>query len=438
MGATAEQPKVTFVPAAVDAKTTVVQEELTARILARGELEEAFRLSLEGGLNKYSGAALQMRAMLKMRRGDLDGAEELIDRSLRIASNYFGWKMAGDCAFLKSQFDRAEGYYRKALTLELTPEVVHDLAVAIVSQGRIEEALVHFREAIAIDPRPDFYHHLSIMSLLGGHHEEGWDLMKWRLQVPGVTGTFPNAEKYWNGEDVTGKVITVRTERGWGDAIQFSGYLPYLLARAKKVYVFCQRPLMTWFKHYFPKCIPWPHDAPPRLDFDYHVNIMCLPRLIKPKDYVRPPKREHKGTGVGFCWYGSPTHKADHLRTVPVERFGPISEVLGKKLLCLGYGRFDQKPDFVKYLVEESRDWLETCRIVEKRIRLIITVDTAIAHMGGFLGIPTWLLLPYVPDFRWGMTGEETQWYESVKLYRQPRLMDWDSVFERVKQDVAR
>lgn len=439
MDAQAAVTTANFRPAAVDAKTTSVQDELTSRILARGDVEEAFRLTLENGLSKYSSAALHMRAMLKMRRGDLDAAEELIDRALRIEPNAFAWKMAGDCAFLKSQFDKAEYYYRKTLEIDPnSPEATHDLAVAVVSQGRVEESLVNFRRCIELDQRPDFYHHLSIMTLLAGHLDEGWDLMKHRLNVPGVTGTFPNPEKYWEGQDITGKVITVRTEQGWGDGILFSGYLPYLLERAKKVYVFCQRPLMSWFAHYFkhPKLVVWPHDAPPRLDFDYHVNIMCLPRFIKMEDYARPQKTTTEAKGVGFCWYGSPTHKADHLRTVPVERFGPLSEVLGEKLLCLGYGRFDQKPDFVKYLVEESRDWLETSKIVRKRIGLIITVDTAIAHLGGFLGIETWLLLPMVPDFRWGMTGETTPWYESVKIYRQPKLMDWDSVFERVKQDL--
>ena len=427
---------VKFTPAGVNAKTTSVQDELTSRILARGDVEEAFRLTLENGLSKYSAAALHMRAMLRMRKGDMDAAEEMIDRSLRIEPTAFAWKMAGDCSFLKSQFDRAEHFYRKAIAMDPTsPEAVHDLAVAITSQGRVEESLVGFRKAIELDPRPDFKHHLSIMALLAGHDEEGWELMKYRLEVPGVTGTFPSPEKYWEGQDLTGKVITVRTEQGWGDGIMFASYLPWLLKRAKKVYVFCQRPLLTWFKHYYPECIPWPHDAPPRLDFDYHVNIMCLPRLVK-DGYARPAKRVRSGKGVGFCWYGSPTHKADHLRTVPVERFAPLAEALGEKLYCLGYGRFDQQPEFTKYIVENSRDWLETSKIVEKRIGLIITVDTAIAHLGGFLGIETWLLLPKVPDFRWGLTGETTPWYESVKIYRQEQVMNWDPVFERVKQDL--
>jgi ADP-heptose:LPS heptosyltransferase len=182
------------------------------------------------------------------------------------------------------------------------------------------------------------------------------------------------------------------------------------------------------------------------MDFDYHVNLMCFPRLCG-LDVPAPQAKKERGKGVGVCWFGSPTHKADKLRSVPIERFAPLAEAIDDTLLSLGWGFFwklennvavgDNKPDFVEYCLNERQDWLQTAEFV-KGLELVITVDTAIAHLAGFLGVECWLLLPYVPDFRWGMKGETTPWYHSMRLYRQPKLMDWDSVFERVRSDLEK
>jgi hypothetical protein len=183
--------------------------------------------------------------------------------------------------------------------------------------------------------------------------------------------------------------------------------------------------------------------VPVPMDFDYHVNIMCLPRLVG--DVEAPQPKKERGRGIGVCWYGSPTHKADHLRSVPVEMFGRFAEITDEKLFSLGYGYFwqlengvavgEKKPDFIEYCVADKHDWLETAKFVET-LDLVITVDTAIAHLAGFLGVETWLLLPYVPDFRWGMTGDTTKWYPSMKLYRCKAVLEWEPVFERAANDL--
>lgn len=406
-------------------------------VLAAGDVEQSLKICLENGCSPYTGTARQMLAMLRLRKGEFADAEKLVQEAIRLTPDAISYKIAGDAAFLQCKYEEAEKNYRK--TLELFPamhETWHDLGVAVVSQGRVDDSLTYFMKSVELQPeRADYHHHLSLMLLLGGQEEAGWDRMQWRLRVPGVCGTFPTPEKYWKGEPLAGKTLVVRTEQGWGDAFMFAGYLPGLARQAKRVYVFCQRALVSWFEHFHPEVVAWPNDAPPPLDYDYHVNIMCLPRLTPWETYTVPKQRTGRGDGIGVNWFGSPTHKADHLRTVPIERFEPIAEAAGQKLYCLGYGRFDAKPPFIEYLIDGCRDWLETSRIVAD-MDLIITVDTAIAHLGGVLGVETWLLLPYVPDFRWGMQGSRTKWYESARIYRQPKLFDWDSVFARVAEDV--
>lgn len=415
----------------------LIAAEQARQILSAGDVEQSLKVLLENGCSPFTGSAIQMRAMLALRKGDFKQADPLISQCVRMKPDPVSLKMAADSAFLQCRYEDAEKNYRKAI--ELRPEsheCWHDLGVAVVSQGRVDECLQYFQKAIDLQPtRADYHHHMSLMLCLGGQEEAGWDRMQWRLNVPGVTGTFPRPELYWKGEPLEGKTLVLRTEQGWGDTIMFASYLPWLAERAKKVYVYCQRPMLEWLRHFFPMAEAWPNDAPPPLDFDYHVNLMCLPRLCPPQAYRTPKRKELAGEGIGINWFGSPTHKADHLRTVPIERFAPVAEAAGQKLYCIGYGRFEQKPPYVEYLIDGCRDWLESSRIISN-LDLIITVDTATAHLGGFLGVETWLLLPYVPDFRWGMNGERTRWYESIKIYRQPKLFDWDSVFARVCQDL--
>lgn len=429
-------------------RETKLAESGVLQSLAAGDVDESFRLVLENGVSPFSVSAIQMRSMLKLRKGAWGEAEGMIATALSMREDAIGWKMRGDAHFLQNRFPEAEAAYRKALELKPdNPEILHDLGVSIVSQGRAEECLQYFKRAIDLAPqRADFHHHFAIMLLLAGQEKAGWDEMQWRLNVPGVCGSFPYPAKYWKGEDLAGKTIVVRAEQGWGDTIMFARYFPWFVEHAKKVYFFGQRAMCPLIEHYYPAVVVWPNDVPVPLDFDYHVNIMCLPRLIgdvpAPKAHSETGQR---GRGIGVCWFGSPTHKADHLRSVPIEMFGRFADIVDDKLYSLGYGYFwhlengvavgENKPDFIEYCITDKQDWYETARFVAT-LDLVITVDTAIAHLAGFLGVDTWLLLPFTPDFRWAGTGERTKWYPSMKLYRQTKLFEWEPVFERVADDL--
>ena len=422
----------------LDATNSItVSEPRIAQVLGAGDVETTLEQILEMGIHPWSQPALQMKAMMHMRKLRWKEAESILAQLMKMHPDHLAWKMKGDCAYLQCRYKEAEECYSQAISLNAAPEYVHDYGVALISQGDMERGIPQFRRACGMQPnRADFWHHLAIMLVLDGQLQEGWDLMKWRMKVPGVTSTFPRPEAYWEGQELTGKIITVRSEQGWGDTIQFARYIPELARRAKKVYFWCQRPMLEFLNAYYPMCETTPNDAPPPLDFDYHVNLMCFPRLMGLDDYRTPPTlKTGGGNGIGINWFGSPTHKADHLRTVPIERFAPIAEAAGQNLKCLGYGRFDNKPPYIDYYIDDCKDWKETADKV-KALDLVITVDTAIAHLAGFMGVECWLLLPKVCDFRWGMTGERTPWYESIRIYRQPDLFDWDSVFKRVENDL--
>lgn len=414
-------------------------ENRAAEILSAGQIEDALMQILEGGIEPLSPAARRMLAMCHMRAKRMDKARVIIDaENRRTPGEPFLLKMLGDWHFLVSDFPKAEYFYERALEkVPDHPDITHDRAVAIASQGRIEDALVGFRKSCTLNPeKADFKHHLAIMLVLAGHEAEGWPLMEARLGVPGVTGNFPRPEAYWKGEPLEGKTIVLRSEQGFGDTFMCLRYLkPIQDMKPAKIYAYCQPEMVTFVDEYCPGVISWQNKAPPPLDFDYHINLMSLPALFPDNRYTVPAVQP-TGDAIGVSWFGSPTHKADHLRTVPFERFLPLLDARSDlRWLCAQYGFFQQKPPKVEYFVERCRDWKESAQQFQKELRLLISVDTASAHLAGFLGIPCWLLLPYVPDFRWGMTGEQS-WYESVRVYRQTKLMEWGDVFERVMEDL--
>ena len=421
--------------------TVSISESRLSEVLAAGQVEQVLMDVLNQGIQPNSIHAKQMKAMLFLRQKKFDECEKLVAGILRMhPEDGLSNKMMGDMSFLKVDYKSAQKWYSEALKiLPNHPDIVHDLAVAIVSEGRVDESIPLFRKACLLKPQDaNFKHHLAIMLVLAGKIHEGWAQMESRLDVPGVTGSFPNPEKYWQGQDLAGKVVVVRSEQGFGDTIMFMRYVKLIKEMgAAKIYAYCQPNMREFLQHYYPECIYVPNIAPPPTDFDFHVCVMSFPHLF-PGQYLTERASKVEGRdGIGINWFGSPTHKADHLRTVPIERFLPMMDRYPReKFYCTAWGRFSEKPPRIDYYIDNCRDWLETAQKIDK-LKLIITVDTAIAHLGGFLGVPTWLLLPYVPDFRWGMSGETTPWYESVKIYRQPKLFDWDSVFARVEEDLG-
>lgn len=419
-------------------KNTVSVSSRMEDVLASGNVDQTLWDVLSGGISPFDKSAINMRAMMRMRRGEWPEAEKEIKNAIICdPHNFFPYKMYADFYYLTCNYKGAQEMYAKALRYSPNnPDVIHDLGVAHASAGEFEQCLSYFDRALAVRPESAVYHHHKALILISaGYEKEGWEEMEYRLDVPGVCGTYPRPEAYWKGEDLTGKTLVVRAEQGFGDTIHFARYLPELARKAQKVYFYCQ-PLMTeYLKKYYPMCVPWPTHAPPPTDFDYHVNVMSLPRLFD-GDHMKRPARKERGEDVGINWFGSPTHKADHLRSLPIDAFAAVANAYTKRLKCLGWGFFEKKPDFMEYFIERCWDWKETAEQVEK-LDLVITVDTATAHLAGDLGIETWLLLPKVADFRWRQDFETTPWYESVKIYRQTDLFQWGPVLARVCNDIA-
>ncbi len=344
--------------------------------------------------------------------------------------------------------------------LALAPGMVEahaSLAHLLTSRGRLNEALAASQRAIELDPAcPATRWNHAVALLLGGNFCDGWREFEWRkLRFPGSFTALPTPE--WDGSPLDGKTILILAEQGAGDTIQFMRYLPLLSKRADRVILECDAalaPLVTSM----PGVITTVAKGGPsanRPGHDVWVDQLTLPRLFGttletipyPAGYLKPdPARamawdRHlpEGLRVGLAWAGNPSHSNDQRRSAPAAALAPIIAAGGRSIVTLQVGPRARDVSKLFGLTDQSgrlTDWRETAAAISG-LDVVITVDTAVAHLAGALGIPAWVMLPYAPDWRWMLDREDSPWYAGMRLFRQERPGDWTGVAERVATALA-
>lgn len=357
------------------------------------------------------------------------------------------------------RIDEALKCFDAALSLDpkyLT--AVRNKATALFWAGRLEEADRFFREAAQLDPHdPETKKNLGVIALLEGRYADGWPHYEARLDVAGVMPKIALPPR-WNGEDLEGKRLVLLGEQGLGDTIQFVRYAAQLKEKyAVHITLACQRALLPLMSQY-------PHlDACTEMSdcedaADYCVPLVSLPGILA-QDETSFPKQvpylaadqllsqkwervlaSYPRPRVGIAWQGNPKFPGDFLRSVPLGEFAPLGQLHGLTLISV------QQRDGLDQLAEQSRRWtihtlgehvdrqgafMDTAAILPQ-LDLLITSDSAVAHLAGGLAVPTWLLLPLVPDWRWQLRGEQTVWYPSMRLFRQIEMRDWQTPMNQV------
>jgi hypothetical protein len=300
---------------------------------------------------------------------------------------------------------------------------------------------------------PEVLFALACVELARDYYPEGFRLAEARYRMPEAPASINSSllsSPRWQGEPLTGKRLLVHGEQGLGDIVMMARYLPLLRAQDAHVVVDCREAAIPLLQHNFPDCeiIPGDVQTPLHIDFDCWTGAMSLPfHFATTRDtapaksgYLSAPPEQAaywharvdelaKGIAkIGIAWSGYSGHRADKRRSIGFERM----------VRCLrAYPLIDffplqtnvpsSCPVNLHDTSEEMMTLADTAALIAE-MDLVITVDTSVVHIAGALGKRTWLLLPYRYEWRWSLTGEKNNWYDSVRVLRQEAHGDWDSL----------
>jgi Flp pilus assembly protein TadD len=343
--------------------------------------------------------------------------------------------------------------------LNLDPAIKHgnsNLAASLAELDRHEEAIAFFDRARRLDPdAPEPAFNAALVELAMGDFERGLRDYEARWRVPGLKlNPHEFTKPRWDGtEDIQGKTILLHAEQGLGDTILFLRYAETVAAKGARVILAAQKPLAPLLAG-APGVTQVVAAGEPIPDFDLHLPVGSLPLAFGTTVETIPARtpylRAHASwnyagarPAVGLCWAGNPGHRNDHNRSIPMTVFEKLLRVpemyfvsLQQNLrendeAALGrYGNVDTSS------IGRVKDLGDTASIMSE-LDLIISVDTAVAHLAGALARPVWVLLPFRPYWVWFRHRGDSPWYPSAHIFRQERIGDWEGVITRVAEELS-
>jgi tetratricopeptide (TPR) repeat protein len=353
--------------------------------------------------------------------------------------------------------------YQRAL--EVRPDFVEtlsNLGNVFKLQGRMAEARICYDQSLRLKPdHAQARYNRSSLLLAAGEWEHGWADYESRWQCDDFPKR-PFAKPVWKGEPLQKRVLLVHAEQGLGDTLHFARYVKRIGSPAGKV-LFEVPPLLVRlfeqsdFRNLVVQGAPLP-------DFDVYVPLMSLPGILGTTlenipaevpylsadpalvDVWRDQIGAKPGFKVGIAWQGKTTYKDDRFRSIPLARFGPLAQE-GVELISLQKGPGAEQlaelegrfhvTDFPSSFDHQHGPFMDTAAVM-KNLDLVITTDTAIAHLAGALAVPVWVALSISPDWRWLLEREDSPWYPTMRLFRQTSFDEWQPVFERIAGELAR
>ncbi len=430
---------------------------------------------------------------------DLPGAEQAALTALRLDARLAaGHANLGGVYYFQKRLTEAAGSFQRAL--ELDPKLltaINHLALVCIDQEKYDEAIqlanralksfpgdalanctlgnvharrgdlpntLHYYErAVELDAESAPAHFgRGLLRLMHGDFEGGWPDYEWRLKFPRRRRS-ELTSPLWHGEDLKNKTILLYSEQGFGDTFQFLRFAPLIKAR------YSGTILVETFEALLPilqsaagiDLLIGEDEAIPQHDF--RCPLMSLPYALRlqPSEFTVPvpyltaaPKlfeawRSYigkiPGFKVGIAWQGDSKHHADRQRSIPLAKFRPLADVPGVTLISLQRGPGEEQiptagvklVDLSPLLDRQFGAFMDSAAVMQ-HLDLFITADSAIAHLAGALGIPTWLALHHPPDWRWQLDRDDSPWYPTMRLFRQPQAGDWEAVFDEMTEELRK
>jgi hypothetical protein len=365
----------------------------------------------------------------------------------------------------QGKLEEAVACYRRALELKPDYAEAHlNLGNVFTLQRKLDEAVACFGRALELKPDyADAHLNRAHLWLLSGDWQRGWREYEWRWQTKQLSPRHFQ-QPLWDGGSLVGKTILLHAEQGLGDTLQFVRYAPLVKGLgAAAVIVECQKSLLPLLStcpgidQLFAKGDPLP-------EFAAQAPLLSLPRIFQtspdtipdavPYLFAAPARieswrerlRDLAGFKIGINWHGRAGQGSWRARNIPLRRFAGLAEFPGVHLISLqkGAGREELAEVREYFTVVDLGDevdqaggaFMDTAAIM-MNLDLVITSDTAVPNLAGALGVPVWLALPFVPDWRWLLDRADSRWYPTMRLFHQPTAGDWAVVFQEI-QDALR
>jgi tetratricopeptide (TPR) repeat protein len=356
----------------------------------------------------------------------------------------------------RDDLDRAFAHYQLAVSLDpKQPEIYINFGRALDQRGQFEEAMACYEQAIALKPdSAEARYNRSLLLLLRGDFAEGWAEYEWRWRLKTNPERSDLPQPRWSGEPLEGKTILIQTEQGFGDSLQFLRYVPAVAQRGANVVVAVPGPLLRLVKNLRGvAAVITEGDRLPEIDF--HCPLLSLPHVFgtvmetipATVPYLLPPQdtltmwserlRSAPAVKIGLVWSGNPANRVNPGRSIPVSGLAPLWEVAGIQWFSLQVGSPAADIAHIPTGVIEDlspllTDFAETAAAI-CNLDLVISVETAVAHLAGALGHPVWVPLAVVPAWRWLLERADSPWYPTMHLFRQTIAGDWTPVIEAIR-----
>jgi tetratricopeptide (TPR) repeat protein len=397
-------------------------------------------------------------------QGRLEQAIASYQRALSLDSQsaqaHFG---LGNALKDQGKLEEALASYGRALALKADfVDALNNRSAALLALNRCQEALASYEKVLAIEPGYAVAHaNLGACRLLVGDFEGGWPEYEWRWRSEHyLSAPREFLQPLWLGkEDIAGKTILLHAEQGFGDTIQFARYVEAVARRGATVILEVQPALLSLLSgiagasRLVGRGEPLPH-------FDVHCPLLSLPLAFGTRlqtipaavPYLGPAAanvrrwRDKLGASgvprVGIAWSGNPDNPNDRNRSMALRKLMAL-QIPEARLISV---QKEVRPADAKVLAANPHigdfgtrlgDFSDTAALLSL-MDVVVSVDTSVVHLAGALGKPVWVLLPFAPDWRWLMDREDSPWYPTARLFRQPGVGDWDSVVNRVKRELQR
>jgi len=369
------------------------------------------------------------------------------------------WNNLGIIYRLRGQFEGSKDCFRKALLLRPAyAEACNNLGNALKDCGEMDEAIFFYQQAIQLKDTADNHHNLALALMATGRLQEGWREYEWRWKSNQLASGFRSfTQPLWQGEFAKGKTLLLHAEQGFGDTLQFCRFATFVIERGLRVILEVQPSLVRLMKS-LAGVEAVVARGQPLPAFDLHCPLLSLPLVFNTSletipvatSYLsadheavsvwRDRLLEHDGFfKVGLVWAGKPQRHTpdlaatDRRRSMPPEHLAPLADIEDVRFFSLQKeGQLAPAELTLVDYMDRCHDFADTAALIAN-LDLVISVDTAVAHLAAAIGKPVWLLNRLDTCWRWLQNREDSPWYPTLRIFRQPCAGDWQSVIANVR-----